>query len=72
MPAQQGALCMQVRRYILNAAVADFSGERFLNFFNEQAQAVLGGIPADTLHGLKVSTRLPNVENAACCILYNV
>jgi Replication factor-A C terminal domain len=71
MPAHQRATCTQVRRYILNAAVADFSGERFLNFFNEQAQAILGGTPADTLHGLKVTTSLPNIEHAACCILYN-
>jgi Replication factor-A C terminal domain len=44
------------RRYVLNAAMIDFSGERLVNMFNEQAAALLGK-SADDLHALKVHQR---------------
>jgi hypothetical protein len=41
------------RRYIMNAAVQDFSGQHFVNVFNEQAALMLGH-SADDLHQTKV------------------
>ena len=41
------------RRYILNAAFTDFTGERMLNVFNDQA-AVMLHASADELHAKKV------------------
>jgi hypothetical protein len=41
------------RRYIMNAAVQDFSGQRYVNVFNEQAALMLGH-SADALHERKV------------------
>ena len=46
-------VCVQVRRYIMNAAFMDFSGERLLNVFNDQAAAMLA-TAADDLHALHV------------------
>ena len=50
--SREAAAAMQ-RRYILSAAVQDFTGDRTVNLFNEQAAAVLGA-SADDLHALKV------------------
>lgn len=47
-----------MRRYIMNAVVADFTGERTVNLFNDEAQQLLGGLSADELHALKARAAL--------------
>ena len=45
------------RRYIMNASVTDFTGERLVNVFNDQAATMLKA-SADELHSKKVLTPL--------------
>jgi hypothetical protein len=51
----------------LKRAVQDFSGERQVNLFNEQAAQVLG-LPADELHTLKACPRRLAAFLFACAL----